>query len=64
MINYLMVFLIQTGMYEPTVVNESKTVPEILAKEQFDAMLLDMDMPHLSGMDIIKRLPSETEHLG
>jgi DNA-binding NtrC family response regulator len=52
--NYLMVFLIQTGMYEPTVVNESKTVPDVLAKEQFDAMLLDMDMPHLSGMDIIK----------
>ena len=58
--NYLTVFLIQTGMYEPTVVNDSKTVPDILAKEQFDAMLLDMDMPHLSGMDIIKHV-SERE---
>lgn len=54
--NYLMVFLIQAGKYEPTIVNDPKTVPDILAKEQFDAMLLDMDMPHLSGMDIIKHI--------
>ncbi len=54
--NFLMVFLMQTGQYEPTIVNDSKTVPDILAKEQFDAMLLDMDMPHLSGMDIIKHI--------
>ena len=52
--NYLMVFLMQTGQYEPTVVNDSKTVPDLLEKERFDALLLDMDMPHLSGMDIIK----------
>jgi len=50
----------QTGEYEPTIVNDSQTVPDILAKEQFDAMLLDMDMPHLSGMDIIKHI-SENE---
>ncbi|MBN2559777.1 MAG: sigma-54-dependent Fis family transcriptional regulator [Phycisphaerae bacterium] len=54
--NFLMVFLMQTGQYEPTVVNDSKTVPDIVEKEQFDAMLLDMDMPHLSGMDIIKHI--------
>ncbi len=54
--NYLMVFLMQTGEYEPTVINDARTVPDILAKEQFDAMLLDMDMPHLSGMDIIRHV--------
>ena len=54
--NYLMVFLMQTGEYEPTVVNDPETVPDILANEQFDAMLLDMDMPHLSGMDIIQHI--------
>ncbi len=54
--NHLMVFLMQTGKYEPTVINDSKTVPETLLREYFDAMLLDMDMPHLSGMDIIKHI--------
>ena len=57
--NYLMVSLTQTGQYEPTVVNDSRTVPTILEKEQFDIMLLDMDMPHLSGMDIIKHVDEE-----
>lgn len=57
--NHLMVFVIQTGEYEPTVINDAKTVPDILAKEQFDALLLDMDMPHLSGMDIIKHINQE-----
>ena len=58
--NHLMVFLMQTGTYEPTIINDSRTVPDVLARETFDAMLLDMDMPNLSGMDIIKHV-SENE---
>jgi DNA-binding NtrC family response regulator len=54
--NYLMVFLMQTGQYEPTIINHSSTVPSVLQKEKFDAMLLDMDMPNMSGMDIIKHV--------
>ncbi|MCD4657134.1 MAG: sigma-54 dependent transcriptional regulator [Planctomycetes bacterium] len=52
--NYLMVFLMQTEKYESTIVNDSRDVPEILERETFDAIVLDMDMPHLSGMDILK----------
>ena len=54
--NYLMVFLMQTGEYEPTIVNDPRSVSEVLEQQQFDAMLLDMDMPHLSGMDIIRHV--------
>ncbi len=52
--NYLMVFLMQTGKYEPTVVNDSRAISELLEREHFDALLLDMDMPNISGMDVLK----------
>ncbi|MCK4547279.1 MAG: sigma-54-dependent Fis family transcriptional regulator [Candidatus Eisenbacteria sp.] len=52
--NYLMVFLMQTGVYEPTVMNDSREVPDLLGREVFDAILLDMDMPNVSGIDILK----------
>jgi DNA-binding NtrC family response regulator len=57
--NYLMVFMMQTGEYEPTIVNDSRTVAELLEKERFDIMLLDMDMPHLSGMDVITHVDKQ-----
>ncbi|MFA4985788.1 MAG: sigma-54 dependent transcriptional regulator [Candidatus Brocadiia bacterium] len=52
--NYLMVFLAQTDSYESEIVNDSRTVPDILAASKFDVILLDMDMPGLSGLDILK----------
>ena len=52
--NYLMVFLMQTERYEPTVVNNSQEIPELLERDTFDAILLDMDMPQLSGMDVLQ----------
>jgi len=54
--NYLMVFLMQTEIYESEVVNDSRQVPGLLDRESFDVMLLDMNMPGLSGPDILKLL--------
>ncbi|MBU0504835.1 MAG: sigma-54 dependent transcriptional regulator [bacterium] len=54
--NYLMVFFMQTEAYESTVINDSRDIPEILSHEIFDVILLDMDMPHLNGLDILKLL--------
>jgi DNA-binding NtrC family response regulator len=51
--NYLMVFLMQTGLFETTVVNDSREVAGLLGGEAFDIVLLDMDMPNVSGMDIL-----------
>ena len=51
--NYLMVFLMQTGQFEPTVSNDSRDVPGLLDSKTFDIILLDMDMPNISGMDIL-----------
>jgi DNA-binding NtrC family response regulator len=52
--NYLLVFLTQTERFDPVIVNDSRIVPDQLAREQFDVVLLDMDMPEVSGADILK----------
>ncbi len=54
--NHLMVFLMQTELYEPTVTNDSRDVAGLLEKEPFDVILLDMDMPNITGMDILKHM--------
>lgn len=51
--NYFMVFLMQTGIFEPTVINDPREVEPLLARERFDALMLDLDMPNVSGMDIL-----------
>jgi len=51
--NYLMVSLMQTGRFDTTVINDSREVPDLLDREEFDIILLDMDMPNISGMDIL-----------
>jgi DNA-binding NtrC family response regulator len=51
--NYFMVFLMQTEMFEPTVINDSRQVEELLDEEHFDVIMLDLDMPNVTGMDIL-----------
>ncbi len=57
--NHLMVFLMQTELYEPTVTNDSRDVAGQLEQEQFDVILLDMDMPNITGMDILKHMKEQ-----
>ncbi len=57
--NYLMVFLTQSEVYHPTVVTDPKEVMEMLRVQQFDAMILDVDMPGLSGFDLLKEFRAQ-----
>jgi DNA-binding NtrC family response regulator len=54
--NYFMVFLMQTGLFEATVVNDSRQVMGRVEEKDFDIILLDMDMPNVTGMDILREL--------
>jgi DNA-binding NtrC family response regulator len=54
--NYLLVFLVQSGIFEPSVINDSREVEGRLESESFDVVLLDMDMPNVSGMDILHKM--------
>jgi DNA-binding NtrC family response regulator len=59
--NYFMVFLVQTGLFEPYVANDPRTVAGLLEREKFDAILLDMDMPNVSGMDILRGMRAKDD---
>jgi len=52
--NYFRVFLAQTGLFEATIVNDSREVMPLFDSQTFDIVLLDMDMPHVSGMEILQ----------
>ncbi len=53
-LNYLNIMLLQTGAYEiSTLVNSAKAFHE-LKTSNYDLLLLDMDMPDVSGLDILK----------
>ncbi len=54
--NYFKVFIAQTGHFESTVVNDSRRVMDLLRNNNFDVILLDMDMPNVSGMDILNAM--------
>lgn len=51
--------LVSTGMPEPALVSDSRRVIELVGKHHFHLVLLDLIMPHLSGMDILQKLKEE-----
>lgn len=51
--NFFRVFLAQTEQFESAIVNDSREVPGLLGREAFDVIVLDMDMPDVSGVDIL-----------
>lgn len=57
--NYFMVFLMQTERFESTVVNDSREVEALLQRETFDVIMLDLDMPNVSGIDILNMMRSK-----
>jgi DNA-binding NtrC family response regulator len=54
--NYFMVFLMQTEIFEPTVVNDSRQVMDLLRENEYQVMMLDLDMPNITGMEILQQM--------
>ncbi|MFH1197280.1 MAG: sigma-54 dependent transcriptional regulator [bacterium] len=55
-LNFLKVFLLQTGKYETHILQDSTKAYSLLGSEKFDVLLLDMDMPEVTGLDILKHI--------
>jgi DNA-binding NtrC family response regulator len=52
--NYLNIFLLQTGMFDVTTLSDSTRAHQELKNNTYDILLLDMDMPDVTGLDILK----------
>jgi DNA-binding NtrC family response regulator len=57
--NYFMVFLMQTELFEPEVENDSRRVKKLLKENHYDVIMLDLDMPNITGMEILKMMKAE-----
>jgi DNA-binding NtrC family response regulator len=50
--------LVKAGMAEPALVSDSRRVPELLAKYPFQFVLIDMVMPEIDGLTLLKQIKS------
>ena len=53
-LNFLRIFLLQTGKFDIVTLQDSTKAYNLLQKENYDVLLLDMDMPDVTGLDILK----------
>ena len=58
-LNYLNIFLLQAGTFNVTTLSDSSRAFEFLRNNSYDLLLLDMDMPEVTGLDILKRIREE-----
>jgi DNA-binding NtrC family response regulator len=53
-LNFLKILILQKNKYEIDTLQDSTKTYEILKNKTYDVLLLDMDMPVVSGLDILK----------
>ncbi|UCE55875.1 MAG: sigma-54-dependent Fis family transcriptional regulator [Desulfobacterales bacterium] len=51
--------LLSSGLPEPALVSDSRRVMDLVRNQRFELMLLDLMMPHLSGMEVLKDIKEE-----
>ena len=54
--------LLESEGYCCSVVNDSRTALEMLEKENYDILLIDWQMPEMSGVELMQRIRSHPEH--
>ena len=55
-LNYLNIFLLQAGIFDVTTLSNSSKAFDVLKSNHYDLLLLDMDMPEVTGLDILKKI--------
>ena len=59
-LNYLNIFLLQAGTFDVTTLSDSTKAYEVLKESNYDLLLLDMDMPEVTGLDILKQIHEDS----
>lgn len=52
--------LLSNGLPDPVMVSDSREVLELVRQHDFHLALLDLIMPHLDGMDVLKQIKQES----
>ena len=52
--------LVSSGLPEPALVSDSRRVIELVREYDFQLILLDLMMPHLTGMEVLRRIKKES----
>lgn len=55
-LNFLRILLMQTGKYETEVLVDSRKAYDLLGTGSYELVLLDMDMPDVTGLDILNHV--------
>jgi DNA-binding NtrC family response regulator len=55
-LNFLRVLLLQKEQYEIETLQDSTKAYDVLDKNEFDILILDMDMPNVTGLHILKHI--------
>lgn len=52
--------LLSAGLPDPTMVSDSRQVLDLVRRNRYHLALLDLIMPHLDGMDVLKQIKQES----
>jgi DNA-binding NtrC family response regulator len=58
-LNFMRIFLLQTREFDVQVLQDSTNAYHILETGNFDILLLDMDMPQVTGMDVLSYIADQ-----
>jgi DNA-binding NtrC family response regulator len=63
-LNHLMVLLAQSEQYEVETLSDSRKAFEVIAAGHFDVILLDMAMPGVSGLEVLRHVREHYPEIG
>jgi DNA-binding NtrC family response regulator len=52
--------LVSSGMPEPALVSDSRRVMDLVRQHDFQLVLLDLMMPHLTGMEVLRKIKEKS----